>query len=344
MSKTSTAPEQMIAIVVERLADGRTALREKMLPTPKPKAGEILIRVMAAGVNRADLVQRFGTYPVPEDASPLLGLEVSGVVVRGGGRWREGDKVCALMHGGGYAQYAICDHRHALPIPSELDFAAAAAIPETACTVYANVFEQGKLSAGETFMVHGATSGIGTTAIQMAKAAGATVIATARGADKAALALAIGADIVIDTTREDFAEIAMEAGGCDVILDMVGGPFFNLNLKALRFEGRLVQVAGLAGMAVELDLMAMMTKRAVITGSALRPRTRDEKARIVAGVESMVWPWLETGQFSPHISAIFAHSDSENAHALMESGNFLGKIALTFPFNDPERTDLSVQA
>jgi NADPH2:quinone reductase len=257
-----------------------------------------------------------------------MGLEVAGEVVTGAGRWKAGDRVCALLGGGGYAEYAVCDARHALPIPQGLDFVQAAALPETVFTVFANVFEHGALKPGETLMVHGATSGIGTTAIQMGKAYGAKVIATARGADKAAAASKLGSDISVDASTEDFAEIAKREGGCDVVLDMVGGDYFAKDLDALKVGGRIVFIASLGGGDVMLPIGRLMQKRAVVTGSTLRPRDADEKARLAAAVERLVWPWIEAGKVRPQVDATFQLNEAAKAHAHLESGSHLGKIVL----------------
>src|SRR5215831_11398952 len=224
----------MRAIVIEGGKGPAEALKIGEAADPEPGPGQVLIKVEAAGVNRPDIIQRLGFYPPPPGAPSTMGLEVAGEVIRGAGRWKPGDKVCALLGGGGYAERAACDARHALPIPKGLSAVEAAALPETVFTVYANVFEGGSLKAGETFMVHGATSGIGVAAIQMAKAAGAKVIATARGRAKAGQAKALGADIGVDASSEDFEAVAREAGGVDVVLDMVGGPYFAKNLAALK--------------------------------------------------------------------------------------------------------------
>ncbi len=291
--------------------------------------GQILIAVAAAGVNRPDIIQRLGFYPPPPGAPATLGLEVAGEVVTAAGRWKAGDRVCALLGGGGYAQFAVCDARHALPIPAGLTVAEAASLPETVFTVYANLFEHGALKAGETAMVHGATSGIGVAAIQMAKAAGARVIATSRGADKAAKALAMGADISIDVTAQDFEAIAKADGGVDVILDMVAGPYFPKNLEALRIGGRLVHIAAQAGGTVELEILKIMQKRLIITGSTLRPRDADEKARLAAEVERVVWPWIAAGKVKPVIDRTFPLAQAAEAHAWLEAGGHLGKVMLT---------------
>src|SRR5580692_711635 len=318
----------MKAIVVEGGKGPPEALQLGEAPDPRPGPGQILIRVEAAGVNRPDIIQRLGFYPPPPGAPPTLGLEVAGEVVEGAGRWKAGDRVCALLGGGGYAEFAACDARHALPIPKGLSAVEAAGLPETVFTVYANVFEGGALKAGETLLVHGATSGIGVTAIQMGKAAGAKVIATSRGREKANQALALGADVSIDAASEDFEAIAREAGGVDVVLDMVGGTYFAKNLAALNTGGRIVYIASLGGGVVELPIGAMMMKRATITGSTLRPRSADEKARLAGEVERVVWPWIEAGRFKPVIDHTFPLADAAKAHALMDRPH-LGNVVLT---------------
>jgi len=321
--------DTMTEIAIEGGKGPAEALIPVQAAIPVPKDGEILIRVIAAGVNRPDLIQRLGYYPAPPGASPTLGLEVAGEVVKAAGRWQVGDKVCALLGGGGYAEYAVVDARHALPIPGGLTLIEAAALPETVFTVYANVFEHGGLKAGETLLLHGATSGIGTTAIQMAKAAGATVIATGRGADKAAQALALGADIAVDASTEDFEAIAKAHGGVDVVLDMVGAAYFAKNLEALKTGGRIVYIASLGGGTIEVPIMKVMQKRAVITGSTLRPRDADEKARITAEVERVVWPWVAAGKVKPIVDATFPLAEAAKAHAHLEAGAHVGKVVLT---------------
>src|SRR5665213_1463368 len=318
----------MTAIAVKGGKGAAEALEAVQIACPIPGPGEIAIAVRAAGVNRPDILQRLGFYPPPPGAPATLGLEVAGEVVSGAGRWKAGDKVCALLGGGGYAEFAVCDARHALPIPAGLDFIQAASLPETVFTVYANVFEHGALKAGETFMVHGATSGIGVAAIQMAKAAGARVIATARGADKAAQAIGLGADVAVDTTAEDFEAVAKAHGGVDVILDMVAGPYFPKNLEALKIGGRLVHIASLGGAVVELPIIKIMQKRLIVTGSTLRPRSADEKARLAAEVERVVWPWIEAGKVKPVIDRTFPLADAAGAHAWLEGGAHLGKVVL----------------
>jgi NADPH2:quinone reductase len=329
MAQAETLPPQMTAVAIQGGKGAADALHSVTLPTPTPGPGQILIRVEAAGVNRPDIAQRLGFYAPPPGAPETMGLEVAGEVMVAAGRWKVGDKVCALLGGGGYAQYAVCDARHALPIPAGLSPLEAAGLPETVFTVFANVFEHGALKAGETLMVHGATSGIGTTAIQMAKAAGARVIATARGAEKARQALELGADIAIDATTQDFAEVALANGGCDVILDMVGGDYFAKDLAALNTGGRLVFIAAQAGGKVELNIGALMLKRGVITGSTLRPRSADEKARLAAAVEATVWPWIAAGKLRPQIDRTFPLAQTADAHAYLEAGGHLGKVMLT---------------
>ena len=306
----------------------------KLVESPDPVAGQgqIRIRVHAAGVNRPDLLQRLGHYPAPPGAPLTLGLEVAGEVDQVGEgvtRWRIGDRVCALLGGGGYAELAVVDARHALPIPADMDFVQAAALPETVYTVFANVFEAGGLKAGETLLVHGATSGIGVTAIQMAKAAGARVIATSRGADKAAAALKLGADISLDATVDDMGARIAEAGGVDVVLDMVGAAYADLNLKALNPMGRWVVIATLSGAKAEIDLARLFMKRIVLTGSTLRARPADEKARLAAAVEAVAWPWVVSGQVRPPVEATFPLADAKRAHLLLEAGAHVGKVVLT---------------
>jgi NADPH2:quinone reductase len=321
-------PNTMTAIGIDGGKGPADALKPQTIEIPEPGPGQLLIKVKAAGVNRPDILQRLGGYPPPPGAPATLGLEVAGEVVRAAGRWKVGDRVCALLGGGGYAQYAVCDARHALPIPGGLDFVQAAALPETVFTVYANVFEHGALKAGETFMTHGATSGIGVTAIQMAKAAGARVIATGRGADKAAQARALGADVAIDAAAEDFAEAAKREGGVDVVLDMVGGDYFAKELDALNTGGRIVFIAALGGGEVALPIFRLMQKRAAVTGSTLRPRDADEKARLASEVERVVWPWIAAGKVKPIVDATFPLAEAARAHAHLEGGAHVGKVVL----------------
>ena len=325
-------PEQMTAIAVEGGKGPAEALKPVRVATPAPAAGQILIKVAAAGINRPDLIQRMGFYPPPPGAPDTLGLEVAGEVAAvgaGAARWRVGERVCALLGGGGYAEYAVVDARHALPIPGGLDYVQAAGLPETVFTVWANVFEHGALQAGETFMVHGATSGIGVTAIQMAKAAGARVIATARGAAKAARALELGADRAVDVTTEDFVAVGKTEGGVDVILDMVGGDYVPRELEVLNTGGRLVMIAFQGGATAEIALQKIMQKRLVLTGSTLRPRNADEKARLAAAVEATVWPWIAAGKLKPVVDKTFPLAEAARAHAQVESGAHVGKVVLT---------------
>lgn len=322
-------PATMTAITIKDGKGDANALTPTQIGTPQVRPGEILIAVRAAGVNRPDVLQRQGLYPPPQGAPQTLGLEIAGEVVVGAGRWHAGDRVCALLAGGGYAQYAVVDARHALPIPPGYDFVQAAALPETVFTVFANVFEHGDLQSGETLLVHGATSGIGVAAIQMGVAAGARVIATARGRDKAKAALALGADMAIDASAEDFGEVVREAGGCDVILDMVGGAYFDRNLAALRNRGRIVYIAAQDGETLSVPVFALMTRQAVITGSTLRRRDVEEKARLAEAVEDRVWPWIAEGKVRAVVDKTFALAEAAAAHAHLESGGHVGKVVLT---------------
>lgn len=322
----------MRVIEIEGVAGPAEALRIAELPDPVAEAGQVTIRVHAAGINRPDLLQRNGGYPPPPGASDVLGLEVAGeieTVGEGVTRWAVGNRVCALLGGGGYAERAVVDARHVLPIPAGLDFVQAAVLPETVFTVFANVFEAGGLKAGETLLIHGATSGIGVTAIQMAKAAGARVIATSRGPEKTAAARALGADMSLDARSDDLAAAIADAGGADVLLDMVGRDYAELNLKALKPGGRWVVIASLSGSKVEVDLMRIMLKRLVLTGSTLRSRAADEKARLTAAVEATVWPWVASGAVRPPVQATFALAQAAEAHRALEAGDHIGKFVLT---------------
>lgn len=325
MSQSSS----MTAIAIEGGRGPAEALKAVEIPRPVPGPGQILIKVEAAGVNRPDLVQRMGAYPPPPGAPDTLGLEVAGEVIEAAGRWKVGDRVCALLGGGGYAQYAVVDARHALPIPTGLTAVEAAGLPETVFTVFANVFEHGSLKAGETLMIHGATSGIGATAIQMAKAAGAKVIGTSRGPAKAAEALKLGCDVSVDVKAQDFAEVAKAEGGVDVILDMVGGDYFAKGLDALKTGGRIVYIAAQGGGEVALPIFRLMQKRALVTGSTLRPRDADEKARLTAAVEATVWPWIAAGKLKPVIDRTYPLAEAAKAHAALEAGEVVGKVILT---------------
>jgi putative PIG3 family NAD(P)H quinone oxidoreductase len=309
-----------------------TALRVERIPKPGPGSGQILLRIRAAGVNRPDIVQRLGHYPPPPGAPETLGLEAAGEVAAVGddaGRWSIGDHVTALLPGGGYAEFAAVDARHALPIPGGLDFVQAAALPETVFTVWSNVFERGRLQPGETLLVHGANSGIGVTAIQMAKAAGARVIATARGEAKVARARQLGADLALDTTSATWLAEVKATGGADVVLDMVGAELFAANVELLRPEGRLVVIATMGGHRVEADLRALMLKRLTLTASTLRARDADEKARLARAVEERVWPWIEAGRVRPIIDRTFPLERAGEAHAWLERGAQFGKVVLT---------------
>ncbi|WP_298745619.1 NAD(P)H-quinone oxidoreductase [uncultured Brevundimonas sp.] len=301
-------------------------------PDPVAGPGQVRIRVRAAGVNRPDILQRLGRYPAPPGASDIPGLEVAGEVDQTGegvSRWAVGDRVCALLGGGGYAEYAVVDARHALPVPDGLDLVQAAALPETVCTVFANVFEAGALKAGETLLIHGATSGIGVTAIQMARAAGARVIATSRGAAKAEAARALGADLSLDAGSDDLEAAITAFGGVDVVLDMVGADYAALNQAVLKPFGRWVVIATLSGARAEIDLARLMMNRIVLTGSTLRARPADEKARLIAAVEQRVWPWVAAGRVRPPIEATFPLERAAAAHLRLEAGDHVGKVVLT---------------
>ena len=321
----------MRVIEIEGGAGPAQALKIGQRPDPVAGPGQVVIQVRAAGVNRPDLLQRQGGYPPPPGASDILGLDVAGEVAsvgEGVTRWTVGDRVCALLGGGGYAEQALVDARHVLPIPAGLDFVQAAALPETVFTVFANVFEAGALKAGETLLIHGATSGIGVTAIQMAKAAGATVIATSRGAEKAKAAAALGADMSLNAETDDLAAEIKTAGGADMVLDMVGRDYAALNLHSLKPGGRWVVIASLTGAKVEMDLQRIMLKRLTVTGSTLRSRAADEKARLAAAIEATAWPWVKSGAVKPPIQAVYPLDQAAEAHAELESGGHVGKIVL----------------
>ena len=324
----------MIAVAIAK-PGGPDVLQPIEMPQPRPKSREVLIRVAAAGVNRPDLMQRQGKYPPPRGASDIPGLEIAGTIAECGAevaRWREGDEVCALVSGGGYAEYCVAPDVQCLPIPAQLDFVSAAAMPETFLTVWTNVFERGRLRAGESFLVHGGASGIGTTAIQMARAFGATVFATAGTDEKCRACEKLGASRAINYRTEDFHAVLMPltAGlGVDVILDMVGAPYFGRNVDLLALEGRLLQIAVLHGARAEMDLVRLLRQRITVTGSTLRSRSVDEKGAIARGVEKAVWPLVEAGKIRPVIHAVLPLQRADEAHHLLESGSHIGKIVLT---------------
>jgi NADPH2:quinone reductase len=309
-------------------------LRAAERPTPVPGPGEVLIKVVAAGVNRPDILQRLGKYPAPPGASDIPGLEVAGHIADRADdvvQWRVGDAVCALLAGGGYAEYVVAPQAQCLKPPSTLSLVEAAAVPETLFTVWTNVFERGRLQAGETILIHGGSSGIGTAAIQLAKAFGATVFATAGSEKKGDACLALGADSVVNYRTTDWVQVFKDATagrGVDLVLDMVGGDYVARNLELLAVEGRLVQIAFLKSSKVELDLMQIMRRRLTITGSTLRPRSPEEKGQIARALEQKVWPLIEAGKVKPIIHAEFPLDRAADAHRLMESSEHIGKIVL----------------
>jgi NADPH:quinone reductase len=314
---------------------GPEVLRSAQRPVPKPKPGEILIKVAAAGVNRPDILQRMGLYAVPPDASDLPGLEVAGEVTAlgaGARSWKVGDQVCALVHGGGYAEYCVAPEVQALPIPKGLSAIEAASLPETFFTVYSNVYERAALKSGESLLVQGGSSGIGVTAIQMAKATGNRVFATAGSDEKCAACVRLGAEKAINYRTHDFAaEIRDATGGkgVDVILDMVGGDYVPKELKCLADEGRLVFIAFLRGPKTELDINEVMRRRLTISGSTLRPRPVEFKGRIAAKLRERIWPLIEAGRIRPQIYKTFPLAQATEAHRLMESSQHIGKLVLT---------------
>ncbi|QEN87693.1 NAD(P)H-quinone oxidoreductase [Labrys sp. KNU-23] len=327
-------PATMTAIAISR-PGGPEVLVPEERPVPQPGDNEILIRVAAAGVNRPDVLQRAGAYPPPKDASDLPGLEVAGEVVAIGpkaARWKIGDRVAALTPGGGYAPCVVTDAGHALPVPAGLDMVQAAAIPETFFTVWHNVFQRGRLQSGETLLIHGGSSGIGTTAIMLAKAFGATVIVTAGSPEKCATCRELGADVAIDYKAEDWSAAVKQATGGrgpDVILDMVGGSYIAKNYEVAALEGRIINIAFLQGSKVEIDFVRLMTKRLSHMGSTLRAQSVAAKAAIAAAVEEHAWPLLAQGRCRPLIHAVFPLAEAAKAHALMESSTHSGKIVLT---------------
>ncbi|WP_025310996.1 NAD(P)H-quinone oxidoreductase [Roseicyclus elongatus] len=300
-------------------------------PIPVPQAGQILIEVDHAGVNRPDALQRAGQYAPPPGASDLPGLEASGRIAAVGPdvtRWRVGDAVCALLPGGGYAEYVVTHQDHALPVPQGMGMAEAAALCETFFTVWSNVFMRGGLKAGERFLVHGGSSGIGTTAIQLANHFGARVFATAGSDEKCAACTKLGAERAINYRDEDFVEVLKAEGGANLILDMVGGDYLPRNVKTLAEDGRLVQIAFLQGPKVALNFALVMVKRLTITGSTLRPQSDAAKAEIAAQLAEQVWPLLDAGRIAPVMDSTFALEDAAEAHARMESSGHIGKIVL----------------
>lgn len=322
---------------------GPEVLILKRGPIPERKAGELLIRVGAAGVNRPDILQRQGSYPPPPTASPILGLEVAGEVAQTGtgvAGWKVGDRVCALTNGGGYAEFVSVPAGQCLPVPAGLTIEAAAALPETFFTVWSNVFQRGALKPGQSLLVHGGSGGIGTAAIQMAKALGARVFATAGSDEKCAACRRLGADTIINYRRQDFVEVIRadtDGNGVDVILDMVGGDYVDRNLKVAARDGRIVSIAFLKGSRVEVNMLPVLLNRLIITGSTLRPRSAAEKAGIAQGLRENIWPLIARGEIKPVIAARFALKDAPEAHRLMESGTHIGKIVLTLPAPGQEK-------
>ena len=327
-------PVKMRAVEISQ-PGGPEVLRAAERPVPVPKPNEILIKVAAAGVNRPDVLQRMGNYPVPPDASDLPGLEVAGEVIARGDAvrlWRVGDKVCALVHGGGYAEYCVAPEVQALPVPKGLSLVEAATLPETFFTVWSNVYDRARLQPGETLLVQGGTSGIGVTAIQMAAATGNRVFATAGSDEKCAACVRLGAEKAINYRTQDFAaEVKAATGGkgVNVILDMVGGDYVPKELKCLADEGRLVFIAFLRGHKAELDINELMRRRLVITGSTLRPRPVEFKGVVAKSLREKIWPLIEAGRIRPQIYKSFALEQAAEAHRLLESSQHIGKLVLT---------------
>ncbi len=310
---------------------GPEVLQTVERPVPEAGHGQIVIKTSYAGVNRPDALQRAGAYDPPKGASDLPGLECSGIIASVGPgvtQWAEGDAVCALLPGGGYAEYVATPADHALPVPVGLSMVQAAALPETFFTVYSNVFMRGGLKAGERFLVHGGSSGIGTTAIQLARAAGARVFTTAGSDAKCAACLELGAEQAINYREADFVKAIRAEGGADLILDMVGGDYLPRNVKALANDGRLVQIAFLQGPVVELNFAHLMMRRLTITGSTLRPQSDQAKADIAEALRREIWPLIEAGKIAPVMDSEFTLDEAAKAHAWMESSNHIGKIVL----------------
>jgi putative PIG3 family NAD(P)H quinone oxidoreductase len=327
-------PSEMTAIEISSFG-GPEVLRATKRPLPKLAEGEVLIKAAAAGINRPDVLQRTGGYAPPPGASDLPGLEVAGEIVGAQGDvggWKIGDKVAALVAGGGYAQYCAAPALQCLPVPKGFDMVHAAALPETFFTVWTNVFERGALKAGETFLIHGGSSGIGTTAIQLAHQFGAKVITTVGGDEKAKACRELGADLAINYRSQDFvAEVmaATDKKGADLILDMVGGDYINRNLSCLAMDGRLVFIAFLQGAKAEVNFAQVMMKRQTITGSTLRPRSVAQKGAIAAALKAQVWPLLDAGKVKPVLYKTFPLAEAAEGHRLMESSAHTGKIILT---------------
>jgi putative PIG3 family NAD(P)H quinone oxidoreductase len=326
-------PETM-TVIEAKGHGGPEVLVPARRPVPAPGAGEVLIAVKAAGVNRPDVLQRLGLYPPPKGASDLLGLEVAGTVVACGPgvtRYKIGDAVCALTNGGGYAEFCVAPESATLPVPRELSPVEAAALPETVFTVWHNVFERGRLKPGEWLLVHGGASGIGTTAIQLGKLFGARVLVTAGSAEKTRACEELGAVRAINYREEDFVEAVKEATGdhgADVILDMVGGDYIERNLRAAALDGRIVQIAFLKGSKVELDLMRLMMRRLTLTGSTLRAQSAEAKARMARAIEEKIWPTIADGRLKPVIDSTFPLTDAVAAHARIDDPDHIGKIML----------------
>ena len=310
---------------------GPDVLRPVVMTIPKPNRNEVLIKIAFAGVNRPDVLQRAGSYMPPPGASDLPGLEASGTIFAIGQNvtnWAIGDEVCALLPGGGYAEYAVTQASHCLPVPKGMGLEQAAALPETFFTVWSNVFQRGKLKPHEKFLVHGGSSGIGTTAIQLANVFGSEVYATAGTEAKCLVCEELGAKRAINYMKEDFLDVMKSLGGVNLILDMVGGVYIEKNIKALVDDGRLVQIAFLQGAKAELNFAQIMTRRLTITGSTLRPQSDLSKAQIASELFRNVWPLLSNGRLKPVINSVFELEDVTSAHLLMESSQHIGKILL----------------
>lgn len=331
---TNALPQTMRAIAITQ-PGGPEVLQPVTLPTPSPGAGEVLIEVVAAGVNRPDVMQRQGFYPPPPGAPDTPGLEVAGTIVQigdGVSGWSLGDKVCALVAGGGYAQYCLAPALQCLPVPDGVSMIEAAALPETFFTVWTNLFDGAHLRAGESLLVHGGSSGIGTTAIQMASAFGARVFATAGSGDKCAVCTQLGAERAINYRTEDFVEVIKQltaGAGVDVILDMVGGDYVARNIMSLAQGGRHVSIAFLQGSKVSLNLLPVLQKRLILTGSGLRPRSIAEKSIIASALRENVWPLLAAGKLLPVIDSTYPLDAAATAHARMESSAHIGKLVLS---------------